>query len=59
MDTLPHPGAYWPPAKREQWLDTARNIFALIYEEMEEERPPVRLVEPPRETGHNEQRFAG
>ena len=31
LEALPEPGTNWPPVKREQWLETARNIFTLIY----------------------------
>ena len=31
FEALPEPGTDWPLAKREQWLETARNIFALMY----------------------------
>ena len=31
LEALPEPGADWPIAKREQWLETARNIFGLMY----------------------------
>lgn len=31
LDVLPEPGTGWPVVNREQWLDTARSIFALIY----------------------------
>ena len=41
LDSLPAPGAEWPPAKREQWLETARNIFALLYVE---QAPPPRTL---------------
>jgi hypothetical protein len=33
LDLLPEPGASWPQAKREQWLETARSIFNLLYED--------------------------
>lgn len=52
LETLPEPGSDWSSKEREQWLETARNIFALIYKERGDEReqttaaPPVRLVEP-------------
>lgn len=45
LDTLPDPGADWPRAQREQWLETARNIFALIYGDPGEEREPFRLAD--------------
>ena len=31
FEALPEPGTDWPIAKREQWLETARNIFGLMY----------------------------
>jgi hypothetical protein len=51
LDTLPEPGAAWPNEAREQWLETARNIFALIYKDAGPKpeagpAPPLRLVEP-------------
>jgi len=45
LETLPDPGVDWPRPKREQWLETARSIFALIYGDPGEEREPVRLTE--------------
>jgi len=33
LEALPAPGAAWPQAQRDQWLETARNIFALLYAE--------------------------
>ena len=33
LGALPEPGTDWPNAKRERWLETARNIFGLIYDE--------------------------
>ena len=49
LDELPAPGADWSPATREQWLETARHIFALIYTDPLENRGGLRLVETPRE----------
>ena len=52
LETLPHPGADWPRMEREQWLETARNIFALIYKDaaLKPEQtgpvPSIRLVQP-------------
>jgi hypothetical protein len=43
LDLLPEPGADWPRAKREQWLETARSIFALIYADPMEADAPLRL----------------
>lgn len=39
LDTLPEPGSNWPQSKRDQWLETARNIFALLYADIEERQP--------------------
>ena len=36
LDCLPPPGEAWPTKMRDQWLDTARNIFALLYSEVVE-----------------------
>jgi len=48
LDTLPEPGADWPRAKRDQWLETARSIFSLLYRDPAEERGAGRLfVAPP------------
>jgi hypothetical protein len=47
LETLPEPGADWPLAQREKWLETARNIFALIYQDSAEERGTVHLQPPP------------
>jgi hypothetical protein len=33
LEALPEPGAEWPGPERQQWLETARNIFALVYRE--------------------------
>ena len=41
LETLPEPGIDWPSADREQWLETARNIFALLYHEPDEVREPI------------------
>lgn len=46
LDSLPEPGAAWPPPKREQWLETARNIFALLYVEQAEPPRMLRAIEP-------------
>lgn len=47
LDTLPEPGADWPRLKREQWLETARSIFALLYRDPADERGPARLLAAP------------
>lgn len=54
LETLPEPGADWPRAQREQWLETARNIFALIYKDPGEEREPFRLREAQQHTPRTE-----
>jgi len=47
LDALPEPGSNWPQTQREQWLETARNIFALLYADIEEREPiPFRQREP-------------
>ena len=46
LETLPEPGVDWPSANREQWLETARNIFALLYHEPDEVREPIPLRQP-------------
>lgn len=43
LDILPEPGATWPPEQRERWLETARNIFCLLYQDGEGERMPIPL----------------
>jgi hypothetical protein len=43
LETLPEPGIEWPTAHREQWLETARNIFALLYQDPGEVREPTPL----------------
>jgi hypothetical protein len=50
LDTLPEPGANWPQPEREQWLETARHIFALLYSDIDERQPlpfPQRTPPPP------------
>ena len=42
FEALPEPGADWPIAKREQWLETARNIFALMYADAADVAPADR-----------------
>lgn len=39
LETLPEPGTNWPQFQRDQWLETARNIFALLYADIEERQP--------------------
>jgi hypothetical protein len=39
LDTLPEPGATWPQAERDQWLETARHIFALLYDDADQRQP--------------------
>ncbi len=48
LDSLPEPGSEWAPAEREQWLETARNIFALIYTEPGGQRAPAEAPKPIR-----------
>ena len=43
LETLPEIGADWALAERQQWLETARNIFALLYREPDAERQPIPL----------------
>jgi hypothetical protein len=45
LDVLPEPGEEWPAPQREQWLETARNIFTLIYADPTPERRPIPLAE--------------
>lgn len=33
LDTLPAPDSVWPQNERKKWLETAENIFSLIYKE--------------------------
>jgi hypothetical protein len=43
LETLPEIGADWATAEREQWLETARNIFGLLYREPNRDRDPIPL----------------
>ena len=43
LETLPEPGMDWPSTSREQWLETARNIFALLYRDPIDNREPIPL----------------
>ena len=54
LETLPDPGADWPRAQREQWLETARNIFGLIYKDPGEEPEPFRSRESQQHTPRTE-----
>jgi hypothetical protein len=56
LDALPEPGADWPVAKREQWLETARSIFALMYDDKTDAPPPPRS-QPVDFAAHGETRF--
>jgi len=56
LDALPEPGADWPTAKREQWLETARSIFALMYDDPGEAAPTQR-TQPVDFTAYAESRF--
>jgi len=65
LETLPEPGSEWSRREREQWLETARNIFALIYQEPGGEReqasaapPPVRIFDEARSEAQLDQRSA-
>ena len=58
LDALPEPGTEWPVAKREQWLETARNIFALMYGDPEEAKPPLRFAHTSPATSYGEPRLA-
>ena len=53
LEALPEPGATWPQSQREQWLETARHIFALLYADVEE--PQRSLAQHP---GHSAVRSA-
>src|SRR5512141_1228650 len=57
LDALPAPGTDWPAAKREQWLETARSIFALMYEDAGEASPEARRAEPVDFKAYAETRF--
>lgn len=57
LEALPEPGSEWPPAKREQWLETARNIFALLYVDPAETPAPPPRAEPVDFTAYAESRF--
>ena len=43
FQTLPTPGMAWPNERREQWLNTARAIFGLIFTAPDEDAPPSNL----------------
>lgn len=45
LEIVPEPGLPWPLAKREQWLEAARNIFALLYDEPSEQHSPLRVLD--------------
>jgi hypothetical protein len=45
---LPEPGADWRLAQREKWLETARSIFALIYQDSAEQPPLPPQQDSPR-----------
>ncbi len=57
LEALPEPGSEWPRAKREQWLETARNIFALLYVDPAETPAPQARAEPVDFTAYAESRF--
>jgi hypothetical protein len=54
LETLPEPGASWPQPQREQWLETARHIFALVYTDTGEE-PQRSLAQHPSATPQYDQ----
>jgi hypothetical protein len=54
LDILPEPGAHWPPDQRERWLETARNIFFLLYQDIEDEQATVSLPARAREPARAE-----
>jgi hypothetical protein len=43
LETLPELGADWSGTERGQWLETARNIFALLYREPTGAQEPIQL----------------
>lgn len=43
LETLPEVGTDWSTPEREQWLETARNIFGLLYREPNRDREPIPL----------------
>ncbi len=57
FEALPEPGTDWPTARRDQWLETARNIFALMYVDPAEMAPAVSPVKPVDFTAYAETRF--
>ncbi len=57
IEALPPPGADWPLAKREQWLETARNIFGLIYGDAAEAPSASPRTQPVDFTAYAESRF--
>ena len=57
LEALPEPGADWPLAKREQWLETARNIFALMYVDAPDAMPAPPRTQPVDFTAYAETRL--
>lgn len=57
LDALPEPGTDWPIAKREQWLETARSIFALMYDDPGDAAPAPPRAEPVDFKAYAETRF--
>jgi hypothetical protein len=45
LDALPEPGSHWSKVQRDQWLETARHIFALVYTDIDNrvDHPPASL----------------
>lgn len=56
LDSLPEPGATWSQSQRDQWLETARHIFALIYADVAVEEPQRSLSQHPSVTMQYDQR---
>jgi hypothetical protein len=56
LEALPEPGETWPQSQREQWLETARHIFALLYADAAAEEPQRSLAQHPSATMQFDQR---
>lgn len=56
LESVPAPGTEWPLADREQWLETARNIFALIYQVPGDEREQALAAPTPIQPAEPKQR---
>lgn len=57
FESLPEPGTDWPAAKREQWLETARNIFGLMYADPADAASAQPRAQPVDLTAYAESRF--